>query len=347
MMHNVITLLLVMGAASALTASASILFLDNFESGTLDGWQTTSLPGSQNWTANQSDPNAGNWHAQSRPLSSLIGASVLEKHIGTAGYTDINISYYRKLIELDATDEFRVKWFDGLGWNVLEQTAYNYGNDSAYVFRNFSLPPGANNNADLRIRFECSAQALNEYCRVDDVLLQGTPSSYAGILSYMPGINYTIAANSSTVIFTGEHDQHVVALDQQNHFSRRINFVWFDGRLFNATLLINQYVSSGITSAALANQSAPGIFEADFLIMYFGTPTAVHVSIDLHQQSGTVLPVAFPSLINTQPIDNSFNATAHAFGPFLLQTKLTNGTIEVEEWMQVEPSWAINLTFIQ
>ncbi len=162
--------------------SATILF-DNFESGSLSGWTTSAVSGGQKWTASTTNPFQGSWHAQSQPRSTSEPASTLEKTIPTTNYQGISIKYTRKLIGLDAADEFKAKWFDGIKWNILEQTGSNSANDAPYIQKSFSLPQTANNNPNFKIKFECTAGAVSEYCRIDNVNISAS-SSPTGLYIY-------------------------------------------------------------------------------------------------------------------------------------------------------------------
>ncbi len=146
------------------------IFFEGFESG-IAGWTTTAVSGANKWTASPTNPYQGSYHAQSNPMSTNEPASVLEKTISTSGYSNINLSYYRKLVGLDAADEFKAKWYDGVSWQTAEQTGGASANDAAYVFKEFTLPASADNNANLKVRFECTAGAVSEFCRVDNVKL--------------------------------------------------------------------------------------------------------------------------------------------------------------------------------
>lgn len=148
--------------------SGTIVY-DNFESGTLSGWTTTAVSGGQKWTASTTNPFQGSWHAQSQPRSTSEPASVLERTIPTTNYQGISIKYARKLIGLDTADEFKAKWFDGSTWTILEQTGSKSANDASYITKSFSLPSSANNNQNFKIRFECTAGAVSEYCRIDNI----------------------------------------------------------------------------------------------------------------------------------------------------------------------------------
>ncbi len=330
------------------SVNALTLFSDGFESGNLIGWQLTGI--AQNWTVNQTDPHQGAWNAQARPLSSLLGASIMQKAVSTADYQNITLSYYRKLVELDASDEFRVKWYDGTNWITLEQTASNEANDSDYIFKSFAIPL-ATNRQDFAFRFECSAQALNEYCRIDDIVVSANQQSL-GILPYMPGMEYSVQVINTTIVFTRTNDtyeSYAVPLDSQNHFTYRKNYVWFNGQIINSTLYLNQYVGLNIIHSANTNETFPGIFESVMVISalpYLGitTPTTIQIIIDQNQQTSTIAPLNYPALSTTTPIDSYWNASGHAYSPMLFQTQLQNGTIAVEEWITVDPSWTVPLS---
>ncbi len=149
------------------------IFYDNFESGNLNSWTTSSVSGGLNWENSATDPFQGSKHAQSQPRSTSEPASILEKTISTTGFNTVLFSYYRKLIGLDSADEFKVKWFDGTSWNIVEQTGSSSANDVSYQYKQFSLPSTASNNPNFKIRFECTAGAVSEYCRIDNVNLTG------------------------------------------------------------------------------------------------------------------------------------------------------------------------------
>ena len=153
---------------------AATIFSDGFESGGLSGWTLTKASGANDWTASTTDPYQGTYHAQSMPQSTTEPASIIERTISTLGYQTITFSYYRKLIGLDAADEFQVKWNSGSGWNILEQTGSNPGDDASYVQKTFSLSSSADNNPSFQIRFECTAGAVSEFCRLDNLLIEGS-----------------------------------------------------------------------------------------------------------------------------------------------------------------------------
>ena len=153
--------------------NADTIFSDDFEDGDLSGWTLTSASGANNWANSNTDPFNGARHVQSQPQSTTEPASVIEKIISTSGYENISFSYHRKLIALDSADEFQVEYNTGSGWVVLENTNSTSQDDASYVFKNFSLTGSANNNPNFQIKFECTAGAVSEFCRVDNITISG------------------------------------------------------------------------------------------------------------------------------------------------------------------------------
>src|SRR3989344_214666 len=149
------------------------LFFDDFESGSLSGWVLTKVFGGNDWANAVTNPYQGARYAQSQPMSTNEPASVMERSISTSGYASVTVSYYKRLVGLDVADEFQAKWFDGAQWNVLEFTGSNSANDAGYVLKTFDLPANAGDNSNFKIRFECTAGAVSEYCRVDNVNVEG------------------------------------------------------------------------------------------------------------------------------------------------------------------------------
>lgn len=355
--------------------SAVELFYDNFESGNLNGWTLNSLSNVTNWTANQTNSYQGNWHAQSRPLNSLISANVMERTISTAGYSNINFSYYRKIVEFDnSSDEFRVKWFNGVKWITLEDTPEIVINDSNYVLKNFVLPKSANNKVNFKIKFECSANAQNEFCRVDNVKISGqvkpviqvTPS-YVGALEYMTDNWYSVLVNQSsqTVTFRGLNQSNnqgliVVPIDSQNHFSKRINYVWFDGWFDNSSLYLNQYVGTGNSYFGNSSQMSSGAYVTQVTLpnsLYAGINSSILVTLltNFNTMQSQFAPSSSLGAQTTANIDPIWNAAGHPYGEVLYQSQvLTNGSLssaEISEWVKEDlsvngmtPRWTVSLT---
>jgi len=355
------------------TVSASTIFYDGFESGNLSGWNLDPSTNGVNWTDSQSDVYAGNWSAQSHTLSASL--STMTKSINATGYLNITLSYYRKLVGLDASDRFRARWFDGSNWVSVEDTSGTAVNNSNYVFMNFSLPANVYNNPQFAIRFDCNAQSSDEYCRVDDVLVTGQPiiplTNYIGFFDYMPGQTYSvfIDQNAGHVVFTGSNisNQNVVFIVpilpyySQNHLSKRINYVWFDGWFDNQSLYLNQYVGINSTVTAPAVQlSNPDLYYSSLIIPgipYLGLSNEpVDVTINSVAGMSKLYPIAYPlSLVSYSFIDSIWNTAGHAYGPELFETRLiqagNSSTISVSQWVKedlgyngMNPKWTVPLT---
>ncbi len=174
---------------------ATTIFSDDFEDGGIADWNLTAVSGANNWTASSTNPFNGLWHAQSQPQSTTEPASVMEMNVSTQGFNNINFSYYRRLIALDAADEFQVEWFNGTSWIVLEQTGGASADDASYLLRSFNLSNVGNNNSNLRIKFECTAGAVSEFCRVDNVTITG--DLIGGGDTIAPQVSINSPANST------------------------------------------------------------------------------------------------------------------------------------------------------
>lgn len=170
-----ITLILVTIAGAGLPETSGSFF-EGFESGSFstNNWTLASASGANNWTIETTNPYNGTYYAQARPRSTSEPASVMQTAISTAGYTNITFSYYRRLIGLDSADEFKAKWYNGTSWVIVEETLSNSADNPSYVYKSFSLPASSDNNPNFKIRFECTAGAASEYCRVDDIRVRGS-----------------------------------------------------------------------------------------------------------------------------------------------------------------------------
>ncbi len=143
---------------------------EDFETGNLNDWTLTHTGVAADWQVVTTDPSSGTYHSQSNPQEAGELSS-MERIISTSGYENINFSYKRKLLGLDTVDWFRSKWYDGSIWYTLEEI--NSANDGSYVYKQYLLPASADDNVNFAIKFECVAGAVSEFCRVDDVNIDG------------------------------------------------------------------------------------------------------------------------------------------------------------------------------
>jgi len=170
---GVLALVLVMSAVSAVT-----ILSDDFNDGNLNSWTVTNsptaLPGTAwNNTGTFAEAKPGN--ASATPTN---GTSTLQRTISTSGFTSITVKYDRQLVGFDSEEEFKASWsLDGVTFTTLEETLNTTPDDTTFVLKTFNLPTSANNNANFRLRFECTSDAQADFCRLDNVLVEGTSSS--------------------------------------------------------------------------------------------------------------------------------------------------------------------------
>jgi hypothetical protein len=138
------------------------IFYDGFESGNLNNWMVygTGNP----WTASSNSPYQGTYSAMS--LQSGAGEpTYMESVINSSGFSSITLEYQRKLVGLDAADDFEVAYFDG-AWNALEHLSGV--TDAGYVYRSFNIP-----SSTISVRFTCETGAVSELCFIDNIRITG------------------------------------------------------------------------------------------------------------------------------------------------------------------------------
>ena len=128
------------------------LFSDGFESGgfTQGGWTT------------QGDVSVSNKTAYSGIYGAkFIKGSWIEKSVSMVGYTAVHVKFARKTV----TAIMAARWWDGSQWHELETTR-----DSSWAVKDIACGPGADNNANFKIRFtNGSEHPSQQYSCVDDV----------------------------------------------------------------------------------------------------------------------------------------------------------------------------------
>jgi len=150
--------------------STEVLF-DGFE-GT---WGWTVAGTGALWAKSTASAYQGSYSAYVKQTG--VGkVTTMTKTISTVGYTGITLTFYRKVVGFDVTDEYKAEWSDGTNWYVLEQSGSGSMNDGSYVLRTYNLPTGANNNPNLKLRFSADCGAVSEWASIDNVRLVGTGS---------------------------------------------------------------------------------------------------------------------------------------------------------------------------
>ena len=140
-----------------------VLF-DDFEDGNLDGWSLYGI--GVKWDSSQDTSFEGSWAARAKQTGAGDD-SFMEHVIDVSSYTSVSFEYYRKLVGLDAADDFQVEYFDGY-WITLEHLGSSSENNANFVFKSFSIP-----NSATSIRFKCEVGAVSEKCYIDNVRVFG------------------------------------------------------------------------------------------------------------------------------------------------------------------------------
>ncbi|MFA5856909.1 MAG: hypothetical protein WC867_06110 [Candidatus Pacearchaeota archaeon] len=199
---------------------------EGFESGSISSW-TLSNNNGVNWGASTLDPYSGSYHIQVNAPGSTEPAAVMEKIYSTNSYTNISVRYYRKLIGLDTVDWFSVEWFDGSTWHEIERS--NSANDASYVEKQFNLTSSANNNSNFKIKFECTAGAISEYCRIDNLTISGiiidsNPPGFSDYNEYpINGSNYQYGQDYYfNITITESNINYMGAVFNGNNLSRNL-----------------------------------------------------------------------------------------------------------------------------
>ncbi len=175
------------------------LFFDGFESGTLEtkNWITSGT--GEPWQVGEgaSKSHEGTFYA----LASGSGEHILEADVDTAGYENLNLSFYYGISGMGSSGYFVIEWYDGDQWNSI----FNFSDNAVrYTCFNCSLPEGACDNPDFKLRFGCSL-GHGGTVYIDNVELMGMeiPSESYGYLydtsGLVPGVySYTVRASDSS-----------------------------------------------------------------------------------------------------------------------------------------------------
>lgn len=166
------------------------LFYDGFESGSLANWTLSGTPSNGDWAATLLDVHSGLYKAYVHGTGS--NTAYMEINISTVNATDVSVTYAKKLIGLDAGDDFWSEWSDGNQWHYLEHLGSDSEDDSTYQLMSFNIGPYSDNNPSFAIRFGCSGTAISESCNIDDVLVRAyTPVNQDDFSITAQGISET------------------------------------------------------------------------------------------------------------------------------------------------------------
>jgi hypothetical protein len=141
----------------------STIFSDDFEDELAD-WTES---GTVEWYTGT--PKNGTHAARLRTTASI------EQTISTVDFEDISVSFALGVSGLDAGEDVRVEWWDGLDWNeVVLVEAGDLAEDRLYSFYE-ALGADADDNPDFLLRFEINCSGPADAAYVDDVVVAGDP----------------------------------------------------------------------------------------------------------------------------------------------------------------------------
>jgi PKD repeat protein len=165
-----------------------------------------------NWTTSSTAPNSSSYSGASglkyaRGIRGGAGTYILQSGVlSTVGYTGITVTFGNREQTSSATDFLTVQWSDNGGafqniTTTLDPTT------SWSKFISATLPVAADNNANIRLRFVVtgnggSSGAANSFW-IDDVSLEGTPTSILEFYSNSSGFLDDIATWGSNTDGTG------------------------------------------------------------------------------------------------------------------------------------------------
>lgn len=169
--------------------SAATIFLDNFNSGIPSSW----TPGT--WSLTSGYLESGSSTNDTNSIGTRIAS--------TSAFENIILSFDRQLSGgFEANEGFIVSVsYDGSVFNAVStQTGNSIPSDPSFVNQNINIPSAANNNPNFKIRFQCITNAATEFCRIDNVKLDGTSIQSSNLTISGPSNPISIGQNATLVL---------------------------------------------------------------------------------------------------------------------------------------------------
>jgi len=144
------------------TAVPNTIFFDDFETGEFatGGWVTSGANATNTMAAAKYN---GSYGANMRNGGHII------KTVSTEGYTNIQVSYWRRAEALVAPEAVKVAWStNGTTWSDIETTQ-----DINWFRSQIGLPMAAEGQPNLSVRFKVDSNLNVERAYYDDVLITG------------------------------------------------------------------------------------------------------------------------------------------------------------------------------
>ncbi len=218
------------------------IFSDDFESA-FSGWTLTGTP---DWYTGT--PKNGTHSVQFLGASGSGIDEGIERTISTVGYRDITVSFYLGGKSLDSSSEYIVaEWWDGSAWTELTRVAGVIGSTATWnSYTSATLPAGASNNPNFKLRFSLYASGTGDYGYVDDVVVSGVVGS-ANLVANFTG-NPTSGSAPKMVSFT----------DTSTGFPTSWSWSFGDGGTSTEEDPSHTYASAGIYSVSEMVSAASG-----------------------------------------------------------------------------------------
>jgi hypothetical protein len=134
-------------------------FFDGFEDGDLNGWTISSGSDVQ---VRDITPYEGVYNAGAKR------GGTFERTISTAGSTNVHVKYAGMTTGFEAGESLKVEWYDGSTWHLLDEL-----NSETWVYRDWDMPAGADDNAAFALRFTGNADKNTEWANADNIEVTG------------------------------------------------------------------------------------------------------------------------------------------------------------------------------
>jgi hypothetical protein len=144
--------------ATTQSGGGGSFFFDGFEDGSISDW---TLSGSVSCTSGTA--YEGTYKVFIKMIASM------EKAVSTSGHTGIHLKFAARTNGFDAGEYVIAQWYDGSSW----QTADQMVSQGSYTLRDITLPAGAANNPNFRIRLSTNSSQNTEWAYIDAVELTG------------------------------------------------------------------------------------------------------------------------------------------------------------------------------
>lgn len=144
------------------TAAAATIFQDDFEDGNSAGWTTV---GDVSITSLQA---IGQYSLRLKQTANATAT------VSTVGYTAVSITMNLAATSLETGDDCYAEVSVNGGSNWTTVVLVQDGNDTGSFFQGSVSPTGADNNANLKLRFRSTGAHAGDYCYGDNVTVSGT-----------------------------------------------------------------------------------------------------------------------------------------------------------------------------